>query len=224
MIFGFLKILVIIVFLYLTWRKMHDDYKDDELLSYSWLTVLLMVVSARIGYGLLNWGIWNDTWIDWFLFWQKPGFSYLGAMIGIGITTLWFSRSKDWKLWAFMEGMVGNISLLMALFLIIDLIATKGEIKVAVYLLVAVTAYVVSLMTNNRYRSLAWYSSGKKGFVFFVVMIVVSLMLSLWFWWAGEGVIIVGSYSILGLLSLIGLFILGDTFSSLFDNLKRRSS
>ena len=54
-----------ILFLYLTWRNLREDYKEGVLVSFSWLALLAMVLGGRLLYGLLNWGVWNDNWMDW---------------------------------------------------------------------------------------------------------------------------------------------------------------
>lgn len=202
MIFGILKLVVLVLFLYLVWRNLRDDYKENELIDYSWLAVTVALVSGRLSYGLINWGVWNESLTNWFSFWSNHGFNYVGAVVGLMLVTWWNCRDKEWKLWPFLEKITWIIYLILSLLML-------GE-RLWFHAVVFVIAMVISIQISGRYRAFVWYKSGKRGFVFFFVNLLVGLMLALVSWWLKDGPIVIISYLILSLISGVGLVMLAN--------------
>jgi hypothetical protein len=224
MFFGIIKLVGLVLFLYLTWRNLNDSYKDDLLISYSWLCVLAFMVAGRLTFGIVNWGVWNDKLADWLLFWVKPGFDYWGGLAGIFGITVWLCRQYGWKLWSFLEDMTGTIYLFMA-FLLADVLWTRNfDFRVLVYILISVVGYMLSAQISGRYRSLVWYKSGKKGFVFFFTNSIAAVLLLIQAIFYKDRPTVWISYLLLSLISLTGLFILGEVFDRLEIFGKRRSN
>ena len=161
----------------MTWRNLKEDYVDKKLIAYSWLAVLAFLVGGRISYGLINWGIWNDSFWSWWAFWQKGGFDYYGAMVSMGLTTWWYCMKNDWKVWTFFEDMALALYIFMAVLMLSDFIKSISEIKYLVYFAVAVIGVIIIKLVSKKYRSFVWYRSGKKGFVFLFVNIIVAILL-----------------------------------------------
>lgn len=210
MVLGIINILGIVLFLYLTWRNLNDNYHEDALIGYSWLALLAMLVGGRLFYGLINWGVWNENWGDWFLIWQKPGFSYIGAMLSfLGLTT-WYCKINDWKLWSFLEDIIPVFLLMMVFWTGEDLIKSNLKWQVAIKLAVIFLSYLLNFWVVAKYRSWVWYRSGKKGFSFFFTSSICCLLL------AGTSIIVKDSWQIiltylsLSLIFISGLFILGE--------------
>lgn len=222
MFFGIIKFVGVVLFLYLTWRNLYENYKDDLLIFYSWVAILMFSVTGRLVFGLTHWGVWNDNLIDWVLFWQKPGFDYLGGVLGIFGVSVVFSRSYQWKLWSFLEDTTGTLCLFMAFLMTEELWMSNFSKKVLAYLVIAVIGYVISYYIAGKYRSLVWYKSGKKGFVFFFIMFLMSLLMAVQALIFKDRPIMLVLYLILSLISVVGLFILGEVFGSLEFYKKRR--
>jgi hypothetical protein len=202
MIFGILKLVVLVLFLYLVWRNLRDDYKENELIDYSWLAVTVALVTGRLSYGLINWGVWNESLINWFVFWSNPGFNYVGAVAGLMLVTWWNCRDKEWKLWPFLEKITWITYLILSLLML-------GE-GLWFHAVVFVIAMVIAIQISGRYRAFVWYKSGKRGFVFFLVNLLVGLMLALVSWWLKDGPIVIIIYLILSLISGVGLVMLAN--------------
>jgi hypothetical protein len=222
MLFGILKLIGVVLFLYLTWRNLHESYNDERLVTYSWLGLLAFLVGGRVVFGFINFGIWNDNLTDWMAFWVKPGFDYWGGIGGWFLATVWYCRVNDWKLWSFLEDMTPIIYLFMVFLLAEETVKSNFNIKVVELWLVAVMGVIVSRLIAGKYRSVTWYKSGKKGFVFFFTNLTVTLSLFVFAILYKERPSIWISYMSLSLISLTGLFILGEVITNLEVFNKRR--
>ncbi len=207
MIFGILKVIGIVLFLYLIWRNLKDDYLAEDLVAYSWLAVLVFLIGGRLAYGVENWGIWNENWIDWFLFWEKPGSMLVGGYGCLVAVTIGWCLNKGWKVWSFME----DLSPIL-LGLLIFWAGSEGAWVVAGVLVVG---YLIGWWLGKRYRSFAWYRSGKKGFVFWSLNAILWLILAVVSLGLNSREIVAGLELGLSLISGIGLVILGDVFGTL---------
>ncbi len=223
---GILKAIGLLVFLYLTWRNSRDNYGDEKMISYSWLSLGAFLFGGRLIYGLLNWGVWNDSIISWFLFWQKPGLSYTGAYLSWVLVSALFAQKNEWKVWSFMEESIGNFWIFLV-FVMLDEIFRSGFNTLVIFVLaVLIIVGILSLIIGKKYRSFVWYKSGKKGFLFFFVNILFWLILGVRALIFKDGVIVGSLYVILSLISLTGLVMLGEVFNQqtlLFAGRRRKN-
>jgi len=224
MVLGIFKFIGAVLFLYLTWRNLRENYQEEKLISYSWLALLAFMVGGRVVFGLVNWGVWNDNLTDWLSVWQKPGFNYGGGIGAMLLVTGWYCKAYDWKLWSFLEDMTPTIYLLGVFLMAEEWVRSGFGIGAGVYMLAAVLGWTIVRLVLKKYRSFSWYKSGKKGFGFFFTNMVVCLILAL----VGEiilkDLLIAVIFLILGLISMTGLFILGEVFNSLLVFGQRRNS
>jgi hypothetical protein len=224
MVFGIVKLIGAILFLYLTWRNLRENYQGEKLIAYSWLTLLAFLVGGRVVFGLVNWGVWNENWMDWLALWQKPGFNYGGGTGAILLVTIWYCKINGWKLWSFLEDMTPIIYVLGGFFVIDEWVRSGFGIRVGVWVPVAVLGLIINRLISKKYRSYGWYKSGKKGFGFFFTNIVVCLILALVWGIMLKNLLVAVIFIVLGLISLVGLFILGEVFSNLLVLGQRRNS
>lgn len=214
MMFSLFKLIGIVLFLYLVWRDLSEDYQDDPLVSYAWVAVMGMLLMGRVVHGLLNWGIWNDSLTSWFLVWQKSGFSYIGAFIGWLAATAWYVRVQDWKLWPFLEDSIGYFFLMVSVMLLDDLLRSNFSLEIVFYLLTAVTGWLTVGLIKKKYRSFWWYKSGRKGFGFFFTVLTTSIILAVTSRVFGQSYWLTGLLAAVGLLSVVELFIIGEVFKN----------
>lgn len=215
MVFGIFKFIGAVLFLYLTWRNLKDNYQEEKLISYSWLALSAFMIGGRVVFGAVNWGMWNDHWTDWLSIWQKPGFNYWGGIGAMLLLTGWYCRINDWKMWSFLEGMTPIIYFLMGFLMADEWVGSGFNMRVGINVLAAILGWVVFRLVSKKYRSYGWYKSGKRGFGFFFTNTVVFLILAL----VGEILfkdwLTAVIFTVLSLISLIGLFILGEVFNDL---------
>ena len=217
-----IRVIGIILFLYLTWRNLRGDYPESKLISFGWISILFFLVFGRIGFGLLNFGVWK-TWSDWISVWQKPGMDYLIATIGFITAVFWISKINQWKFFAFIEDNLKNFLVFMIILMIDEVFRTRFGLESLAYVLIFIIAYIVSLWLSKKYRSFVWYRSGKKGFVFLSISFLVFLLITgVLFWFKNKLFLIILS-GLISLISLVGLFILGDIFQSLSVSKRRKN-
>ncbi len=189
-----LGIVAIVGYLYLSWRTLRDNYREEDIVAFSWVALLFFLVGGRLTYGFEHWGDWAGRGITWLEFWKIYEFNIWGG------STLWLSfallisKDKDWKAWAFLENSLLSFWFLLTMF---------GVITRDWKLLLALSgAYGLSLLLKKKYRSLIWYKSGKKGFLFFWFFFCFWLIFTFItkIWWLLAFCLLFG----------MGLFILGD--------------
>jgi hypothetical protein len=206
---GIFRVLGIILFLYLVWRNLNENYDDQKLITFSWLGLLGFLVFGRLFYGLINWGVWNNDLIDWVSVGNKPGMSYIGGYLGFILVAWWFVRKEQWKFLGFVEDLMKPLIIMLWLFMLDEFLRSKFSINVVVFFVLLVMIFLFAGWVTNKYRSFVWYKSGKKGFVllssnflFFLILIPVLILFK------DNLVNIILSLSV-SLVSLIGLLILG---------------
>lgn len=215
---GIIRILGIIIFVYLTWRNLKDNYEEDKIVTYSWVALLAFLVIGRVTFGLVNFGVWNDSWLSWFSVWDKPGMDYVGGLFGIMLVNFIFSRINSWKFIPFCEDMLSNVLLFLAFLMGDEFIRSKLDLKVGVYLLFLVLMMLLLGWAKKKYRSLVWYKSGKKGFAFLITAFISFLILGFLGLYFNISIVYSILYWIISLISLVGLFILGEVFNFLTVN------
>lgn len=207
-----LKILGVVVFLYLTWRRLGEDYNEEKLTAFSWTGLLAFLLGSRLAYGLVNWGVWNDSWLDWLAFFNKAGMLYGGGYVGFLLMAWWVSWRNGWKYWALLEDNVVGF-LILIIFLLLGQVLMSGVDGGMLRLAgVALAGLIFSLAVWGKYRSFVWYKSGRKGFVFFGANFVFWAsrgLLSFLFDGEGKGLVL---NMILALIFVVGLFILGEVW------------
>lgn len=203
------------MFLYLIWRNLRDNYQEERLIAYSWLVLLAFLAGGRLIFGLVNWGIWNDNLADWLSIWTHPGFNYGGGIINMLLLTVWYCRVNDWKLWSFLEDVTPNVYFLGIFLMAEEWFRSGFAVGVGIYVLVVILGWVIFRLVSKKYRSYGWYKSGKKGFGFFFTNFIVCLLLAVISGFYLNNYTVAVIYLILGLISMTGLFILGEVFNSL---------
>jgi len=220
MTFPILSIVGMIMFLYLTWRNLRDNYKTENLITYSWLSLLAFLVGGRITYGLANWGEWQ-TFSDWVTFYKNPGINLAGGYVVLLMITMLLTQKYEWKLWPFLEDMTNNIMILVMGFWLGRIDFSKAGVEEGVIGLIFVFCLWISVWVRKNYRSFVWYKSGKKGFRFFFINMIFFLLLSTYFLIIKQKMFF-GAFLFTGLINLAGLFILGGVIEPLLVNVKRK--
>jgi len=206
---GIIRIVGMLIFLYLLWRNLRDSYDDQKIISYSWLALLGFLVFGRLGYGLINWGIWNNDLTDWLAVWNKPGTSYMSGYLGLVLISWLYAKKQQWKFLNFMEDLVKPFLALISFMMIDEWVRSKFSWEVLIYILMMVLIYILSNWLMGKYRSFVWYKSGKKGFVLLSTNFLFFLVLAFVFGVFGDSLVNLILASVISLISIVGLFILG---------------
>jgi hypothetical protein len=192
------EVIGLILYLYFSWRILRENYKEEDVIAFSWVSLLLILIFSRVTYGLVNWGVWVENPIRWLEFWKINESMFLGGY-GIWLLLVWLVCSdRGWKYWSFAED---NILSLLWISLIFVILSNQW------WLLVGLGLVLISwLLLRKKYRSFTWYRSGKKGFLFFAGNILLFLYMAIFtkiIWLA-----------LPALICVVGLVMLGnDKFS-----------
>ncbi len=193
-----LGIVALIGYLYISWRTLRENYQEEDIIAFSWVGILLFLIGGRVSFGLFHWGIWNENPGAWLEFWHIGETNIWGAiLLWIGFALL-IIKDKNWKIWQFFEDSLPSIWFL--------LISDTLILKLWPILITVVVAMLLTMPMKSKYRSLQWYKSGRKGFLFFWFLIWFCLVFAAVsrLWWVAS----------LSLLFMGGLFMLGnDKFS-----------
>jgi len=207
MAFGIIKTLGLGLYLYLIWRNLKDDYRDDDLVEFGWMSALMMFVVGRLSYGLIHFGVWNQNILDWWSFWSKPGFDYYGALIGFVLAVYIYAQNKGQKFIVLLNDTYPQLIVLMIFWLLDEYVRSWNVLTPIWQILMWLVTGVVYWWGSKKYRSIWWYKSGKKGFAVLMANIVFGLLgvgITVWWnliwWWIAP--------LTWSLLSAIGLVIL----------------
>lgn len=188
----------IVIYLYLSWRTLRENYREEDLIAFSWVALFIYLFVGRIVYGLWHWGVWLDTPGSWFEFWKISEINLIGAYGGWLLFAGLIAGDKEWKLWAFLEDSLWSLWWLV--------LVTSVELKGWGTAIALVVAIILTAIVKGKYRSFTWYKNGKKGFLYFWFLMIFFLVLgpSIGIYWL----------SLLSLIFGVGLFMLGnDKFS-----------
>ena len=208
MSFGIFRTIGLIIFVYLLWRDLRSDYGDQKTISYAWIALVGFLIGGRIAYGLVNWGVWNDSWSSWLLVWSKPGTNYLGSYLGLAIVTWIVSTKNQWKFLSLMDDIVKPTLVFSSLLIFDEWLRSNFYLRSMIFLILLIIDIFFVSWLKKRYRSFAWYKSGKKGFVllfngllFFLTIAIVLIILK-------DNILSVVLALIISLISGGGLYIL----------------
>ena len=172
--------------------------------------MLGFLVFGRLAYGLINWGVWNDDLVDWISVGTKPGMSYIGGYLGLLLVSWWFVKKEQWKFFNFVEDWIRPFLVMVGIFMVDELVRSKFSWEPILFLVLIILVFPLFIFVTKRYRSFVWYRSGKKGFallslnfLFFLGLIPVLILFK-------DNLVNIILSVIISLISLIGLFILGE--------------
>jgi hypothetical protein len=176
-----------LVYLYLSWRTMRENYREEDMIAFGWVSLLVYLIGSRIAFVWSEPKLWLEFWI------MNQGFVLGGYLLWLGLAWL-VTSDRGWKFFAFGEDSLINLAWINLVFFVVSM-----QWKMIILLLIVC---VVGWVFKGRYRSLWWYKSGKKGFLFLLVNMV---------FFVGFSVITANYfYLIMTLLSTVGLVMLGN--------------
>jgi len=208
MVLGIFRTIGLVIYMYLLWKDLRGDYGDQKTINYAWIALVGFLVGGRIVFGLVNWGVWNDSWSSWLSVWNKPGTNYLGSFIGLVLVSWLVAIKNQWKFLTLMDDIVKPTLIFSSLLMLDEAIRSSFNIKPVVFFILLIIDIFFVNWLKKRYRSFIWYKSGRKGFVllfnnllfFFAIGIILVLLKDSWL-----SVILA---SIISLISGVGLYIL----------------
>lgn len=205
---GIFRTIGLVIFMYLLWRDLRGDYGDQKTINYAWVALLGFLLGGRIVYGLVNWGVWNDSWLSWVSVWTKPGTNYLGSFVGLVLASWLMTLKNQWKFMSLMDDIVKPTLIFSSLLMLDEAVRSKFYIKPVVFLgLLIVDLFFINWL-RKKYRSFMWYKSGKKGFVLLFNNLWLFLTVAITLIFIKDNIASVILALIISLISGVGLYIL----------------
>lgn len=197
-------LIAVVVFVYMAWKELHDDLGSQKVIGFVWLLVLVLILSGRAFGG--GWSA-SSPW-SILMIWKPMAMNYLVALIvGIIVCAL-VARKENWKLWSVLEDITTGFLVFQMILYIADILGGFSYdllIRTGIVLLAAIW----SVKLKKKYRSIVWYKSGKKGFVFFAVSTIVLLLMAVSAFCLKNGTYMPYLYLGASLISGLGLYMLG---------------
>ena len=175
-----------VVYLYLCWRTMKENYREEDMIAFGWVSLIVFLIGSRIAFAITEPKLWLEFWK------MNQSFVFGGYIFWLLLSWL-VASDRGWKFFAFCEDSLINLGWINLVFFVIS-----GQWRLIILLILM---FIIGILLKNRYRSLWWYKSGKKGFLFLVTNILFFIGFSIIF----ENYY----YLIMALISLIGLAMLG---------------
>jgi hypothetical protein len=199
-----MDIVGIAMFMYIVWRGLKDDYDGIGVVALGWLMILAFFVGGKL-MGLVLTGL--SQGFEW-KGWVSVPFEPLGGwFLSVGVAS-WWAWVNNWKVSQLGEDVIGAVVGLMVWFEVKRLFISF-DWKQVVLVLEMIIALIIAAWLGKRYRSIGWYRSGKKGFIFFFLGFLVLELLAVAEMIMGGRAWLVSVEAISGLLFLLGLIMLG---------------
>lgn len=200
--FGFFAALAFILGSYFLWKKLREDYPEEEILT---LTIFLgagAIFGARIFYYLSHWYLVGFSVWKIFDFFGFPGYSFFGAVLGALLVLIFYSKKKNWDPWVTLDEFV-KIFFLSSSLIGFGSFLSSGEIFGFAFTLLSIICFLIFLYLSFNYRRFVWYKSGKPGFagltsfaIFVFIYLVLALFLKSGIFWEEAGFLVLALYAL----------------------------
>jgi prolipoprotein diacylglyceryltransferase len=200
--FGFFVALSFVVGAYLLWRGLHEDYVEDEILSFTIFVSALSFFGARVFYYLSHLYLAGPNIFKILDLRGFPGYSFLGAVIGAIGLIIYYAKKKGWDLWVVFDEAI-KVFFVVIIFSGVGYYLSSPSLYALSFVVLALIIGVLRLYLSKYYRRLIWYKSGKPGFVSlttFALFIILYLLLDFFFKkgivWEGAGFFVLSVYAL----------------------------
>lgn len=180
--FGILTAIGFVIASFLFWRRLKEDFPEEEIFTLTlWLALGGLLVS-RLAYVILHSHLFIQNPPALFFWGKYPGFSLLGAVLGILGTLGYFGKKKDWDIWIALDALV-PVCLVIFVLGSFGAYLSNREIFYLTFPILGVSVLLIKKFCLVNYRSFSFYPSGKVGFLGLSSMILFfSLILPLDFY------------------------------------------
>jgi hypothetical protein len=171
-------VVAVIISSFSIWRRLKEDYPEEVIFSSTLAAALSAFLCSRLLFVLLHLDQFGFSLINWLALPVGENFSLTGAFLGVISMGYW----RNWRLkqnpWEFLDA----LTLPLLYFLTaggLGAFLTEGQFWSLAYLSLGFLGLLTYPWFKKRYRSFAWYQSGKMGFLisFYSFWIFASLIL-----------------------------------------------
>lgn len=145
MLYPFLNVFAALIFLFIFWKKLKEDYASEIIFSTS--TFILV--------GILTGFLLSSKFFPVWFFWSE----FLGAGSGL-LYGIWRFKIRPYEA---VEGCVISLFPWLAYLFVKDSVVNSSIISFAAFLVILALIFTYFFL-DMRYKSFAWYKSGRAGF------------------------------------------------------------
>lgn len=150
---------------YSIWKKLREDYSDEVIFTLTLQAGILSLIFSRLFFILLNFDQFDFSIVSWLTKNVSGNFAVSGAFIGAVIAVNWKISQIKKSSWEVLD----SLCLPVQYFLVfggLGSFLTTFSFPNLLFCLVGVAGIVFYPLLKKKYRSFAWYKSGKTGFLF----------------------------------------------------------
>lgn len=158
------QILAIVLFLFIYWKRLKEDYSATLIFNSGFLVTTFVIVGALVALRFIP---------DWW-FW----FGLLGALMGFALGIYRYGLAVYESLEALIIGLLPWLGIVFLSSFVASQIVATGIVTVIIALLI-----FIYLLLDAHYKSFSWYKSGRVGFsgltilgTFFIVRAAVAFI------------------------------------------------
>jgi len=153
----------IVVFLYITWRRLKEDYLSSQIFNLLFTNILIILASIIV----------TNYFLRDYIFWAF----LIGFLIGSVFASIKFGLK-------FIEVIEAEVFAILFYFTIIFLrFIPLGSVNELLLLATFVLLIPIFIMVERNYKNFAWYRSGRRGFtsmfiigLFFLIRSLIALI------------------------------------------------
>ena len=163
-LFGILTAIGFVLASFLFWRSLKDDFPEEEILTLAIWLALGGILGGRLSYAFFHPRLFLQNPAALFLWSKYSGFSLLGVALGIwGVLGVW-GRKKDWDVWLTLDKLVEPLLLIVFLGSVGAWLGSQEAYHLGLVVL-GILGFLGEKFYLSKYRSFAFYPSGKVGFM-----------------------------------------------------------
>ncbi len=169
------------------WRRLREDYDEDDLLTFYLSLGLFGLLGGRVASVIFDFGRFagHELVLRFLSLVRFPGLSLYGAGIAVILTTIVFCSRKNWSFWEVWDAMIESALWVISVgsiggFLSSSMIGKETKLAIGVKMLglsgdrhpvalymvwISLACLVFCAWFRKSYRRFLWYPSGKVGFV-----------------------------------------------------------
>ncbi len=180
-------IAVLVVGPFLIWRRIRDEYNDEDVVKLLLILIVFSLVGAK-GFGVIGW-LAISGWKVGSNWWMDSRLDIWGGVMAGMVGMWWYHLDRA-------RGLTGDVEDAIAegYWWVLVILALGREVARLMegnwaglgWVLIWLVGLGAFYWVRGKYRQFSWYPSGKVGFVFWCSMIFVGLGYSVWAFMSGN--------------------------------------
>lgn len=170
-VFGLVLFLGFLFSSFWFFKNTKEEFVDEEqAISFIFWVFLGWFLGSRVIFFSANFNSFPSFW-TLFLPWQYPGLSFTGGILGMALAAKIWAKKNKFNLWRVSDPVLFPLLLFQEFFFLGQFLATQENFYFFAFL-IFLAGFPLGFWIKKKYRSFAWYPSGKIGLTFLAVLAV----------------------------------------------------